>query len=88
MSDELRDEYEFDYRQAKPNRFAATIRNEERLVKPAQANSTVEGVGSGGDFECDELDAVRHSGRGSRGPRRGPSWKRGPPELFDRIPDS
>ena len=32
MSDELRDEYQFDYRQAKPNRFAAALRKGGRLV--------------------------------------------------------
>ena len=32
MNDELRDEYEFDYRQARPNRFAATVRKGGRLV--------------------------------------------------------
>lgn len=32
MSDELRDEYQFDYRQAKPNRFAAAVRKGGRLV--------------------------------------------------------
>ena len=32
MSDELRDEYQFDYRQAKPNRFAAAVRAGGRLV--------------------------------------------------------
>jgi hypothetical protein len=32
MSDELRDEYEFDYRQAKPNRFAAALQKGGRLV--------------------------------------------------------
>jgi hypothetical protein len=32
MSDELREEYQFDYRQAKPNRFAAGLREGGRLV--------------------------------------------------------
>jgi hypothetical protein len=32
MADELRDEYEFDYRQAKPNRFAAAVKKGGRLV--------------------------------------------------------
>jgi hypothetical protein len=32
MSDELRDEYQFDYRQAKPNRFAADLKKGGRLV--------------------------------------------------------
>jgi hypothetical protein len=32
MSDELRDEYQFDYRAAKPNRFAATLKKGGRLV--------------------------------------------------------
>jgi hypothetical protein len=32
MSDELRSEYEFDYRQAKPNRFAAGLKKGGRLV--------------------------------------------------------
>ena len=32
MSDELRGEYQFDYRQAKPNRFAAALRKGGRLV--------------------------------------------------------
>ena len=32
MSDELRDEYEFNYRQAKPNRFAASLKKGGRLV--------------------------------------------------------
>ena len=32
MSDELRTEYEFDYRQAKPNRFAADLQKGGRLV--------------------------------------------------------
>ncbi len=32
MSDELRDEYRFDYRQAKPNRFAAGLKAGGRLV--------------------------------------------------------
>lgn len=32
MSDELRDEYAFDYRQAKPNRFAAPLKKGGRLV--------------------------------------------------------
>ena len=32
MSDDLRDEYQFDYRRAKPNRFAATARAGGRLV--------------------------------------------------------
>ena len=32
MSDELRTEYEFDYRQAKPNRFAAGLQSGGRLV--------------------------------------------------------
>lgn len=31
-TDELRDEYQFDYRQAKPNRFAANLRKGGRLV--------------------------------------------------------
>jgi len=32
VSDELRDEYQFDYRQAKPNRFAAALQKGGRLV--------------------------------------------------------
>ncbi len=32
MSDELRDEYQFDYRQAKPNRFAAAMKKGGRLI--------------------------------------------------------
>lgn len=32
MSDELRAEYEFDYRKAKPNRFAAGLQKGGRLV--------------------------------------------------------
>lgn len=32
MADELRDEYQFDYRQAKPNRFAAAAPKGGRLV--------------------------------------------------------
>jgi len=32
MSDELRPEYEFDYRHAKPNRFAAGLKKGGRLV--------------------------------------------------------
>lgn len=32
MSEELRDEYQFDYRQAKPNRFAASVKKGGRLV--------------------------------------------------------
>jgi hypothetical protein len=32
MSDEPRDEYTFDYRQAKPNRFAAAVQKGGRLV--------------------------------------------------------
>ncbi len=32
MSDELRAEYEFDYHQAKPNRFAAALKKGGRLV--------------------------------------------------------
>ena len=32
MSDELRAEYQFDYSQAKPNRFAATLKKGGRLV--------------------------------------------------------
>ena len=32
MSDELRDEYQFDYSKAKPNRFAATLKKGGRLV--------------------------------------------------------
>lgn len=32
MSDELRPEYQFDYRQAKPNRFAAGLTKGGRLV--------------------------------------------------------
>ena len=32
MADELRDEYEFDYGQAKPNRFAAKLKKGGRLV--------------------------------------------------------
>ncbi len=32
MSDELRAEYEFDYAQAKPNRFAASLSRGGRLV--------------------------------------------------------
>jgi hypothetical protein len=32
MSEELRDDYQFDYRQAKPNRFAAKMKNGGRLV--------------------------------------------------------
>jgi hypothetical protein len=32
MSDELRSEYEFDYRQAKPNRFATGLKKGSRLV--------------------------------------------------------
>ena len=32
MSDELRSEYEFDYKQAKPNRFAAKLQKGGRLV--------------------------------------------------------
>mgnify|MGYP001007254799 CR=1 FL=1 len=32
MSDELRDEYQFDYRRAKPNRFAAAVKKGGRLV--------------------------------------------------------
>jgi hypothetical protein len=37
MSDELRDEYQFDYRQAKPNRFAANIKKDGELVMPAES---------------------------------------------------
>lgn len=32
MSDELRPEYEFDYRQAKPNRFAASLKQGGRVI--------------------------------------------------------
>ncbi len=32
MSDELRDEYQFDYARAKPNRFAAALTKGGRLV--------------------------------------------------------
>lgn len=32
MADELRDEYQFDYTQAKPNRFAAKLRKGGRLI--------------------------------------------------------
>jgi hypothetical protein len=32
MSDELREEYQFDYSQAKPNRFAAALKKGGRLV--------------------------------------------------------
>jgi hypothetical protein len=32
VSDELREEYQFDYRQAKPNRFAAAVKKGGRLV--------------------------------------------------------
>lgn len=32
MADELRGEYQFDYRQAKPNRFAAALKKGGRLV--------------------------------------------------------
>jgi len=32
MSDELREEYEFDYQQAQPNRFAAAMKSGGRLV--------------------------------------------------------
>lgn len=32
MSDELRGEYQFDYRRAKPNRFAAALKRGGRLV--------------------------------------------------------
>ncbi len=32
MSDELRAEYEFDYHQAKPNRFAAGLKKGGRMV--------------------------------------------------------
>jgi hypothetical protein len=32
MSDEMRSEYEFDYRQAKPNRFAAGLKQGGRIV--------------------------------------------------------
>jgi hypothetical protein len=32
MSDELRSEYEFDYRQAKPNRFAEGLKQGGRMV--------------------------------------------------------
>lgn len=32
MSDEMRDEYEFDYKKAKPNRFAAKLEKGGRLV--------------------------------------------------------
>jgi hypothetical protein len=32
MNDELRDEYQLDYRQAKPNRFAAKLQKGGRLV--------------------------------------------------------
>lgn len=40
MSDQLRDEYQFDYRQAKPNRFADTIKNDERLLVPGQSKQS------------------------------------------------
>lgn len=32
MNDELRPEYEFDYRQAKPNRFAAGLKQGGRII--------------------------------------------------------
>jgi hypothetical protein len=32
MNDELREEYQFDYRQARPNRFAAGLQKGGRLV--------------------------------------------------------
>jgi hypothetical protein len=32
VNDELRDEYQFDYRQAKPNRFAAAVKKGGRLI--------------------------------------------------------
>ena len=32
MSDDLRAEYQFDYRQAKPNRFAAALKKGGRLI--------------------------------------------------------
>jgi len=32
MSDELREEYQLDYRQAKPNRFAAALKKGGRLI--------------------------------------------------------
>lgn len=39
MSDELRDEYQFDYRQAKPNRFAAKMKKDGELVMPPQPHT-------------------------------------------------
>ena len=42
MCDELRDHYDFDFRQAKPNRFAARIAK-EGIVTPAQPQPALSG---------------------------------------------
>jgi hypothetical protein len=62
MSDELRDEYQFDYRQAKPNRFAAVIKKDGRLVMPAQSEPTSgPGVGaSQGQSHTELSDEQKH----------------------------
>lgn len=39
MSDELRDEYQFDYRQAKPNRFASAVNKDGRSAAHAHPTS-------------------------------------------------
>ena len=59
MSDELRAEYEFDYAQAKPNRFAAKLSKGGRLVMLApdvaaafagsdEVNAVAAGTAAGG----------------------------------------
>lgn len=46
MSDELREVYQFDYSQAKPNRFAAKIKKDGEVVMPAESKEATGRVAS------------------------------------------
>ena len=58
MSDELRDEYQFDYSKAKPNRFAAKLKKGGRLVV---LDPEVAAAFSGSDEVNSVLKALLHT---------------------------
>lgn len=71
MNDELRDEYEFDYRRAKPNRFAAVLNTEDGAGE-SESGEEAEGIAEGQLRPADIVDEVRgvlaaaHRGKGDR----------------------
>ncbi len=57
-------EYDFDYRKAKPNRFAGRIGSERVVGKPNQRPGSVSNSQVGADFECAPMDCGSECSKG------------------------